>query len=395
MKILLLAYLATLAGSSINSMVNPVLPQLSTELGISKIQSSLLVVAVPVIGIITSPIIGILMDKYLLRRTVLSILLLGTGVAGGICAGMSNYYIFLVLRMIQGIGSNLMGMSFVLISEEYQESTTDRKKWLSINSGVMTIGLAICPVLGGALGELSWRYAYIPFTINIITAISCWFILPRDLCIDTDTKQQTSFKQRMLWLKESVLTVNGIAMYSITLIVFIMFFMVPLFSFSFIMKERLGSTSGIISGFLCLSASITAIMAYVYSYFAHKIHYTIILLIGLIGMSGSFLLLAFSNSYWLVAIAMIIYGFSDFMAMTPIHVHITELACVPEVKGSLSSFWVVVSRLGQIIGPLLAAYLQLNYSNAIVCIAAAGFGGMTALLFAITFISTILKSRRI
>lgn len=140
------------------SSVVPVLPETADALGVDDEAVGWLVAAFTLPGMALTPLMGILADRLGRKRVLVPSLfffaLFGTG-----CAFAQSFAQLVALRFLQGCGAASLGvMANTLLGDLYQGP--DLSRATGYNAGVLSIGTAIYPALGGALGLLGWRYPY-------------------------------------------------------------------------------------------------------------------------------------------------------------------------------------------------------------------------------------------
>ncbi|MDC3417298.1 MFS transporter [Aquibacillus salsiterrae] len=162
-----------------NSMLIPVLPLMEDELGISKLQSSLIITVYSIVAIFLIPIAGFLSDRYGRKIVIIPSLLL-SGV-GGLISGyaawkMKDAYLVILLgRVLQGIGvSGTAPIVLPLVGDMFR-----REKDVSATLGLVetsnTFGKVLSPILGSLLASIVW---FIPFfSIPIFCLISAILVL--------------------------------------------------------------------------------------------------------------------------------------------------------------------------------------------------------------------------
>lgn len=145
-------------------MLIPVLPVIEKQLGISNLQSSLIITVYSVVPILLIPIAGYLSDR-LGRKMVMIPSLIISGI-GGFLAGwaswkMSNpYYMILIGRMLQGVGASgafpiVLPLVGDLFRQEEEVSAT-----LGVIETSNTLGKVLSPILGALLAGWIW---FMPF----------------------------------------------------------------------------------------------------------------------------------------------------------------------------------------------------------------------------------------
>ncbi|MDQ0193207.1 MFS transporter [Paenibacillus wynnii] len=164
-----------------NSMLIPILPQISKELDISTFQVSMLITVFGLVAIILIPIAGFLSDRYGRKVVILPSLILA-GLGGAICVaaaffmdGITAYWVILAGRFLQGIGA---AGAFPIVLPFVGDLFNDEKeisKSLGIIETSNTFGKVLSPILGAYLGTLLW---YAPFiAIPILCFISFLMVL--------------------------------------------------------------------------------------------------------------------------------------------------------------------------------------------------------------------------
>jgi len=154
-----------------NSMIIPILPQIQSELAITKVQSGLLITALSVPTAIMLPFTGFLSDRC--GRIPVMVAALSLYGLGGLAAGISsmarNYYLLLGARIIQGIGAS--GTNLLALSYAGDICTgKQRAQTLSLLEASNSTGKLLSPLLGTATAMLLW---YLPFFVYpIICAIA-------------------------------------------------------------------------------------------------------------------------------------------------------------------------------------------------------------------------------
>ncbi|KWX79787.1 MFS transporter [Paenibacillus riograndensis] len=159
-----------------NSMLLPILPQISSELGISAFQVSMIITVYGLIAILMIPIAGYLSDRFGRKKVILpSLIIAALGGAGCVAAawfmnGVSAYWVILAGRFIQGIGA---AGAFPIVIPFIGDLFKDEKevsKGLGVVETSNTFGKVLSPILGAYLGTVVW---YAPFmAIPILCLIS-------------------------------------------------------------------------------------------------------------------------------------------------------------------------------------------------------------------------------
>ena len=145
------ATLTVMAGA----VIGPVVRQIGSGVGVSGSLAGLVITTHGVVIVVASPVAGALIDRVGPRRPYL--LGLGLyGVGGGAGLVVDSFGALLASRVVLGAGVALVytGVT-VLIYTLYREEGMDRA--LGLRSSANSLGAAVWPLVGGALGTVSWH----------------------------------------------------------------------------------------------------------------------------------------------------------------------------------------------------------------------------------------------
>jgi ACDE family multidrug resistance protein len=144
------------------SSVTPAFPTIVRDLGISSGQVGLLITFFTLPGIVMTPLLGVLSDRYGRKKILVPALLL-FGFAGGACAFARSFELLLTLRFFQGMGAAALGTLNVTVIGDIYEGQ-ERSSALGYNSSVLSVGTASYPAIGGLLATFGWFYPFLlPF----------------------------------------------------------------------------------------------------------------------------------------------------------------------------------------------------------------------------------------
>ncbi|CAM2944556.1 MFS transporter [Paenibacillus sediminis] len=165
-----------------NSMLIPILPQITHELGITSLQVSLFITVYGVVAIFLVPVAGYLSDKFGRKVVIIpSLIIAGAGgaLAGGAAwlgsGGSSLYWIILGGRLLQGIGAaGAFPIVIPLVGDMFKDEK-EVSKSLGIIETSNTFGKVLSPIVGALLGSLLW---YLPFmAIPVLCLISLMLVI--------------------------------------------------------------------------------------------------------------------------------------------------------------------------------------------------------------------------
>ena len=156
--IIISAMLGMFMASLEQSVVNPAMPQIVSELGGLELYPWL-VQAFIMAQVVTIPVAGTLSDIYGRKPVLLGgliIFLLGSAM----CGFAPGIYELIAFRAVQGVGAAiLMTATFSVVGDLY--SPADRGRFIGLFGGVFALSGLIGAPLGGVLTEtLSWRWVF-------------------------------------------------------------------------------------------------------------------------------------------------------------------------------------------------------------------------------------------
>jgi MFS family permease len=145
------------------SSVAPVFPTVATELNVRPEAIGLLITVFTFPGIILTPVLGVMADRYGRKQVLVPALLLFS-LAGASCSLARDFEVLLFLRFLQGVGAASLGsLNATLIGDLFHGEA--RTEAMGYNASILSVGTAIYPSLGGALAVLGW---YVPFALPIV-----------------------------------------------------------------------------------------------------------------------------------------------------------------------------------------------------------------------------------
>lgn len=166
---------STLIGIMGVALLGPVLPTLKGVFTVSDAEVGLVLTAYTAPGILLAPFVGFVSDRVGRRRVLVPLLAL-YGVAGASIVSAETFEQLVVLRFLQGVGaSSLITLAVTLIGDYYEGRR--RGDIVSLNSGIIGVGAAIFPTLGGALVVLHWAAPFGFFGIALLVALLALLVL--------------------------------------------------------------------------------------------------------------------------------------------------------------------------------------------------------------------------
>jgi len=326
--------------------VTPAFPKISAELGVSPQAVGLLISAFTVPGAVLAPFLGILADRFG-RKPILIPSLLLFGVAGAACGLARDFELLLALRVLQGVGGAALGsINLTLIGDLYdgQRRTTA----FGYNAGVLSIGTAVYPAVGGALAMLAW---YMPFFLPIIA-------VPVALMVLTvlDNPEPTVQTDLGAYLREAMQLVRQpqlLVMFATGVVVFVLLYGAYLAYLPFVLEASYGATPlGIGSVFAAASVA-TAVASFSLGAFARRFGEPNLIRSGFVLYVIVLACVPLVSSLWLIVLLAMGFGFANGMTI-PSLLNLVAGTTSGEHRGVIMSVNGMVLRIGQTLGPLFA-----------------------------------------
>ncbi|MEU4657365.1 MFS transporter [Streptomyces sp. NPDC023723] len=160
--------LLALALGTLQSVVEPALPLLQRELGVSPAEGALVANTLLITGAVLTPVVGKLGDRHGGKRVLLWLMAVVS--AGGLLAGLApNLPVLLLGQVLQGAMVGALPLSFILV-----------RKHLPAGAGQVAIGVVVALFTGGGMvgttvagpiaQALSWHWMFALPTIVIMAA---------------------------------------------------------------------------------------------------------------------------------------------------------------------------------------------------------------------------------
>ena len=236
------------------SSVTPALPSIRDEFGVTSGQVGLLITFFTVPGVLLTPLLGVLSDRYG-RKRILTPALLLFGVAGGLCALARSFELLLALRLLQGMGAAALGtLNVTVIGDIY--TGRERSAALGYNSSVLSVGTASYPAIGGALATLGWYY---PFALALV-AIPVGVLVPFFLR-NPEARNEQPLKDYFGDVFSRLKDREVLGLLVTSLLTFIILFGPQIYYLPILMDERFSTPSHLIGAILSGASLTTALVS--------------------------------------------------------------------------------------------------------------------------------------
>ena len=338
--------------------ITPAFPEIVEAFGITSGQVGLLITFFTVPGIVLTPVLGVLSDRYG-RKTILTPALIVFGIAGGLCAFVGDFQLLLLLRFVQGMGAAALGtLNVTVIGDIY--AGRELSTALGYNSSILSIATATYPGVGGLLATFGWFYPFLLPFLAIPIGILVLFSL-RNPEPENNQRLKDFLKDEFgnVWARLKSFKVLGILCAS--LVSFVILFGPQMAYLPILMNERFGAPSYVIGGLLSGASLTTALVSSqlgrLTGFFAEKTLLRTAFVLYAIALVAASLV----PGLWLLLIPIVVLGVANGINIPNIFSLLNEYA-PSENRGAFLSINGMILRVGQTVGPLFMSGIAASLS---------------------------------
>jgi MFS family permease len=333
------------------SSITPAFPQIAQGLDLTPKAVGLLVAVFTLPGAVLSPILGVMGDRFGRKHVLVPSLLL-FAVAGTACGFARQFELLLALRFVQGVGAAALGaLNVTVVGDLY--SGWKRTRAFGYNAGVLSIGTAVYPAVGGALALLGWYY---PFFLPVLA-------LPVALMVMVRLRNPEPVNEQRLgdYLRNALVALRRpqvLGLFLAGLMTFVILYGAFLTYLPFLLERSFGA-SALVIGLVMSGASVaTAVASFKLGRLAKRFSERNLVLAGFACYAVAILGIPFAPNMWLMLPLIMLYGAANGMNIPSILTLLSDLA-PREYRAAFMSVNGMVLRVGQTLGPLVAgAMLQ-------------------------------------
>lgn len=354
------------------SSIAPALPSIGRTLDVSTGQIGLLITFFTLPGIIFTPILGIMADRYG-RKIVLIPSLFLFGIAGTACAFATTFEQLLLFRVFQGLGSASLGaLNLTLLGDLYSGNT--RTTAMGYNGSILSVGTALYPAVGGSLAVLGW---YFPFFLTLIAIPVGIFALLhlQPAALQNGGNLNLYFSEIGSALKSRLV----LGLFASIFLTFIMLYGGYITFFTILLDEKFEKSAFMIGIILSSSSLVTAITSSQLGNLTRRFSEKTLILIASIIYTGIFLSIPFVDNIWWFILPIGFFGVAQGINIPSILNLLTGYAKKEYRAAFLSINWMVM-RFGQALGPYLLGIVYLHYQIEGTFYFAAGAGALFILV---------------
>jgi len=325
--------------------VTAAFPQIGRALQQSPQSVGLLITAFTLPGILLTPVLGVLADRWGRRRIVVPCLML-FGLAGGGCALVRSFDLLLALRFLQGVGVSALGpLCVTMITDLY--SGREHATAMGYYSGVLTVGSASYSAIGGALALLGWYYPFVLHFLALPVGLLVLFGLK-----NPEPRNDQGFKEYLDHLWKGLRNHQVIKLFAACLVAFIFLFGACSNYLPFLMRDAFQATpliTGLVmSGQSIASAVVSSQVGKLIGIWSEKT-----LLKAVFVLYGAALLFVPSvPRLWILIIPVLMFGVSTGVFI-PLFLMMTARQAPMEHRSAFVAANEMVLFVGQTLGPVV------------------------------------------
>ncbi|MFO7768760.1 MAG: MFS transporter [bacterium] len=331
------------------SSITPALPKVMRALDTGPGSIGLLITAFTLPGLVLTPLLGVLADRFG-RRVVLVPSLLLFALAGTACAFARDFSLLVGLRFVQGMGAASLGsLNVTLIGDLYEG--TRRAAAMGYNASVLSVGTASYPAIGGALATLAWFY---PFALPALTLPAALLVL---FGLDNpEPESEQTLKEYLERVVEILRDRRVVGILTATVVTFVLLYGSYLTYFPLLMDASFGLSSLYIGLILSSMSLTTALTSAQIGRLALHFRPPVMVAWGFGLYGAGLLVMALVPVAWMLLLPAVLFGVGHGLNFPNLQTLLAELAPL-EYRGAFFSVNGLALRGGQTAGPLVMGLL--------------------------------------
>ncbi|ABH00340.1 MULTISPECIES: MFS transporter [Rhodococcus] len=347
--VLALLLFGSTMGVMAGAIIGPVLPLIRNDLDLGDTALGLVITTHGLVIALTSPAVGWAIDRWGVRTPLVAGLAI---YAVGGAAGMfvESYPVLIASRMIFGVGAACLftGTTTAMLSL-YPGHRRDRV--MGWRSSTTALGGVLWPLIGGALGALSWHAPFAIYLLGLPLGVGVLALMP-------DTRRMRHRNEgtllALLRSKPSMLLFYGVQ-FAMGVLLYGLVIFLPL------RLHGLGVTAPILFALFTATASAAAsLVGFSYPQFRARLSDPALLSLSVTLWAAGFLVMGGFDEVLIVGVGAALFGAGMGLAFPAVAVLVGDSA--PEsLRGRATSLIGTTNFLGQflspiMLGPLVAAY---------------------------------------
>ena len=336
------------------SSIAPALPTISRALDVSTQEIGLLITVFTLPGIFLTPVFGVFADRLGRKRILIPSLLI-FGIAGILCGLSTSFTQLLWLRFLQGVGAAALGtLNVTLIGDLY--TGNDRATAMGWNGGVLSLGTAVYPAIGGALAILGWHYPF--FLSALAIPVGLYAAVALDpIPLKNGMKLSTYFSK----ISEALKSKKVIGLLMSAFLTFFILYGGFITFMPILLDQDFALDAFKIGALLSITSLMTAVAASQLGRLTKRFAEQKLILTASIIYFLIFISIPSISSLWVMVLPIMAFGVAQGINIPSILNLLTGQA-PPEYRAAfLSVNWVII-RIGQTIGPYVLGLVYASLS---------------------------------
>lgn len=288
--------------------ISPALPGMADSLNVSDARIGLVITAITLPPMLVSPIVGIAGDLFGRRSIAIPGLFL-FGIGGIGVAFVDSFTAVLALRGLQGIAmAGIAPLTVTLLGDMY--TGTQRTTAQGMRSSVGGFGLAIVPLLVGALAGFGWQYPFFLYALGFLVMIPVYLYVPETAPVEAAAG---SVRESLIDYKQSILEEIGDTSLLVVMVGgFVRFFtLIAFITFVPIFAIRVLGTTPFLAGLVVATSAIRIVLSPTAGWWVSRLsrRRTLLLTLGL--QAVCFAMIPFVPGIWSLAVLAVLFGIGD------------------------------------------------------------------------------------
>jgi MFS family permease len=379
------ATLTIMAGS----IIAPVLNLMRDGLGVAPSSVGLIITTHGLFMALFSPVMGSVVDRKGARRPYI-VALICYGLAGGSGLLIDSFWLLLVSRACLGVAlAGIFTGINVLILNMYDG--IERDTVMGWRGSAQSFGGVIWPLIGGALGGLSWRFPFAVYMLAIpIGLLAIAAVDEQAIQRQARSGSDTGMSVFKLFRENPVLVIiYGLMFFANILLYAIVIFLPQLL-------EQFGISSTFRIGlFITAMTGSAGVTAFIYGKIRSWFTYRVIVTIAAALWTVAFTTISQAPDSRFIAMAVALFGVSQGLILPTVMVWIGEVV-PPTFRGRFSSYLGTFGFIGQFLSPILFApvFMLVGLNGVFLVGAGIGAAWFLILLFGLRIVSKINPHRK-
>jgi ACDE family multidrug resistance protein len=326
------------------SLVSPVLPDLRSVFGVSDAQVGLVITAYTLPGVVVTPFVGLVADRFGRRRVIVPLLFLFAAAGAGV-AFARTFAEVLALRFLQGVGASaLITLAVTLIGDVYDGARRDAV--MGLNGSTIGTGAALYPLLGGALAGVRWNAPFLFFGVGALVGVFALVALT-----DPDAAASTDLATYLARLRAVAFLPRALAVFVALFAAFFIFYGAVLTALPLLLSDGYGLGPGRIGATLSAVAVASAAVSSQYGRVSEWRTASELIALGFCAYGLGLLCVRLAPTPTLVAGSLLVFGLGFGVVMPSIDTAVVTLVS-DDLRAGVMGLRTSVLRLGQTVGPV-------------------------------------------